>query len=174
MKIFREAVRHPDESLRLLHAFGEAWTEEAGARVLSAFTFKQEATDGAAMLASVSGALEAAAGGARVRASGAPERILQLVFVVSDGSFERGDKAALRRLVREMADRGQLLVLLIVDPSIEQRQEVEYSAQGGVRIARYLDSYPFPYYVVLRGVQALPEVMADALKQWFELLQHTG
>ena len=37
--------------------------------------------------------------------------------------------------------------------SIEERQEVEYSAQGGVKITRYLDTYPFPYYVVLRDVQ---------------------
>ena len=161
------------ENLKLVHGFGEPWTEEAGARVLSSFTFEQEATDGAAMLGSVSAALEAAAGGARQRRSsgmGVPEKILQLVFVVSDGSFERGDKATLRRLVREMAEKGQLLVLLIVDKSIEERQEVEYSAAGGVKLSRYLDSYPFPYYVVLRDVQALPEVMADALKQWFELL----
>jgi midasin len=160
------------EGLRLLHGFGEPWTEEAGARCLSSFSFAQESTDGAAMLESVSKALEGAAGGARVRSSGAPEKILQLVFVVSDGSFERGDKATLRRLVREMAEKGQLLVLLIVDKSIEERQEVEYSATGGVKLSRYLDSYPFPYYVVLRDVQALPEVMADALKQWFELLSH--
>jgi len=161
------------ENLKLVHGFGEPWTEDAGARVLSSFTFEQEATDGAAMLESVSAALEAAAGGARQRRSsamGLPEKILQLVFVVSDGSFERGDKATLRRLVREMAEKGQLLVLLIVDKSIEERQEVEYSAAGGVKLSRYLDSYPFPYYVVLRDVQALPEVMADALKQWFELL----
>jgi midasin len=163
------------ETLSLLHGFGEPWTEDAGARVLSSFTFEQEATDGALLLESVSAALEMAARGARQasdasQGQGVPAKIFQLVFVVSDGSFERGDKATLRRLVRQMGEKGQLLVLLIVDRSIEERQEVEYSATGGVRLSKYLDSYPFPYYVVLRDVQALPEVMADALKQWFELL----
>lgn len=158
--------------LRMLHDFAEPFTDEAGAKVMGSFTFKQESTDGAAMLSSVIAALDQARAGAASRSSGG-DRVLQLVFVVSDGSFERGSKTQLRRLVREMADKGQLLVLLLVDHSILDRQEVEYGA-AGVRINRYLDSYPFPYYIVLQDVHVLPEVLSDALRQWFELVQRTA
>lgn len=34
---------------------------------------------------------------------------------------------------------------------------------------RYLDSFPFPYYIVLRDIAALPATLADLLRQWFEL-----
>ncbi|KIK92495.1 hypothetical protein PAXRUDRAFT_571192 [Paxillus rubicundulus Ve08.2h10] len=33
---------------------------------------------------------------------------------------------------------------------------------------RYLDSFPFEYYVVLRDVEALPRVLADTLREFFE------
>jgi len=33
---------------------------------------------------------------------------------------------------------------------------------------RYLDTFPFEYYVVLRDVEALPSVLADTLREFFE------
>jgi len=38
----------------------------------------------------------------------------------------------------------------------------------------YLDEYPFPYYLIVRDVAALPLALADALKQWFDMLAHAG
>lgn len=34
---------------------------------------------------------------------------------------------------------------------------------------RYMDTFPFPYYIVLRDIAALPMTLADLLRQWFEL-----
>ena len=42
-----------------------------------------------------------------------------------------------------------------------------------VKTPSYLEDYPFPYYVILNGVAELPEVLSDALRQWFEFLQTT-
>jgi hypothetical protein len=39
---------------------------------------------------------------------------------------------------------------------------------------RFLDDYPFPYYVVIRDLAALPETLADALRQWIELIRGTS
>jgi midasin len=33
---------------------------------------------------------------------------------------------------------------------------------------KYLDSFPFDYYVVLRNVESLPDILAETLKQFFE------
>ena len=41
---------------------------------------------------------------------------------------------------------------------------------GGSKLARYLDNYPFPYYLVVQSVEELPEVLSDALTQWFEMI----
>lgn len=35
--------------------------------------------------------------------------------------------------------------------------------------AKYMDSFPFPFYIVLRETAALPRTLADLLRQWFEL-----
>ena len=35
----------------------------------------------------------------------------------------------------------------------------------------YMDDFPFPYYIIVRNINALPEVLADALRQWFEMVQ---
>jgi len=35
-------------------------------------------------------------------------------------------------------------------------------------LSRYLDTFPFETYVVLRDVSALPEVLSGVLRQWME------
>lgn len=56
------------------------------------------------------------------------------------------------------------------DTSILKTREASY-VNGKLVITSYLDKYPFPLYILLNDVEALPEVLADALRQWFELLQ---
>ena len=44
---------------------------------------------------------------------------------------------------------------------------------GGVPVfEQYLDTFPFPYYIVLRDIASLPRTLADLLRQWFELNSH--
>lgn len=37
----------------------------------------------------------------------------------------------------------------------------------------YLEDYPFPYYIFIREVEALPNALSDALRQWFEMMQRS-
>lgn len=43
-----------------------------------------------------------------------------------------------------------------------------------VKKKRYLDSFPFRYYVVVREIAELPGVLAGALRQWFSEVAETG
>lgn len=33
----------------------------------------------------------------------------------------------------------------------------------------YMENFPFPYYLVLRDISALPGTLSDALRQWFQI-----
>ena len=104
--------------------------------------------------------------------------IRQVVFVVSDGMLGSGpERARIRNWVTEATAKGQLVVLLIVDcsgggrapdESITRMQSIRFEG-GRVLRSAYLDDYPFPYYLVVRDVQALPATLSDSLRQWFEL-----
>jgi len=100
---------------------------------------------------------------------------MQLVFLISDGRIERDSRSALKRLIREMVERNILLAMIIVEgkekkkDSILNMKEVTFE-KGKPVVKRFIDDYPFPYYIVLDEVLSLPEVLGDALKQWFEML----
>ncbi|KAG5506394.1 hypothetical protein JKF63_05897 [Porcisia hertigi] len=53
--------------------------------------------------------------------------------------------------------------------SILDMQIVEFHAGRVVR-RPYMEDFPFPYYLIIRDIQNLPEIIADAMRQWFELL----
>lgn len=40
-------------------------------------------------------------------------------------------------------------------------------------IKSYMDQFPFPFYIILRDINSLPQVLCDALRQWFELVTST-
>jgi midasin len=120
----------------------------------------------------------------------------QLVLVLADGRFHERD--ALTAAVRQVAaQRGVCLAFIALDPpprqeqgldaggsaaqpatqsgaavgssSLMDMQSVSFGAGGKPVFTRYLDAFPFPYYVVLRDIQSLPATLADLLRQWFAL-----
>jgi midasin len=100
---------------------------------------------------------------------------MQLVFLITDGRIERDSRASLRRLIREMMERNILIAMVIVEgadakkSSILNMKEVTFD-KGKPIVKSFMDGYPFPYYIVLEDMQSLPEVLGDALRQWFEML----
>jgi midasin len=53
--------------------------------------------------------------------------------------------------------------------SIVNMKEVTFE-NGKPKVKQFIEDYPFPYYIILEDMQSLPEVLGDALRQWFELL----
>ena len=168
--------------------WGSSPTE--GGRVLNAFTFSQSRTDVAAFLEGSLSVLEAA----REHLTNTSGRELwQLEIIISDGICQ--DHERLRRILRKARGMRVLVVFIVIDAlnnapstsnassaaaassenqsSILTLSQVSYkpSPTTGLMeltMERYLDSFPFEYYVVLRDVEALPRVLADTLREFFE------
>ncbi|KAG7342074.1 cobaltochelatase [Nitzschia inconspicua] len=153
------------DDMKLVHPFHMPFTSDSGADVVRNFKFDQQRTRIALCVESAMAALEEAGD----RSS------MQLVFVISDGRIERDSRSALRRLIREMTERNILLAMIIVEGNQKKRDSIlnmkEVTFEKGKPIVkRFIEDYPFPYYIVLDDVATLPEVLGDALKQWFEML----
>eukprot|EP00560_Eucampia_antarctica_P008285 CAMPEP_0197826570 /NCGR_PEP_ID=MMETSP1437-20131217/3511_1 /TAXON_ID=49252 ORGANISM="Eucampia antarctica, Strain CCMP1452" /NCGR_SAMPLE_ID=MMETSP1437 /ASSEMBLY_ACC=CAM_ASM_001096 /LENGTH=844 /DNA_ID=CAMNT_0043427063 /DNA_START=1 /DNA_END=2535 /DNA_ORIENTATION=- len=158
------------EDMKLLHPFNLPFTSESGANVVCNFKFDDQRTRTALCVESAIVALESQA---------ESSSSLQLVFIISDGRIERDSRQNLRKLVREMSERNILVVMMIVEgkqgegsqkkDSIIQMKEVTFE-KGKPKMKHFIDDYPFPYYMVLEDMNSLPEVLGDALRQWFEML----
>jgi MoxR-like ATPase len=154
------------DSMNLVHPFNQAFTSQSGINVVQNFHFNQQRTRTALCLESVLTALKESANNTTS---------MQLVFMISDGRIERDSRSEIRRLIREMIEQNILLVLLIVEglenkkDSIIHMKEVSFE-KGKPKVKQFIEDYPFPYYIVLSDMHALPEVLGDALRQWFEIL----
>jgi len=160
------------EQVDLLHPFDQPFTSESGAYAVSRFQFKQDKTLWPQFLESVIQLLDQA----KAQSSQGSEDHLQLVFVISDARVAQ-DRELVAKWAREALNKRQLLVLIVVDTpdpahSILNVKSVSYP-NGKMKIVQYLDDFPFPYYVILRNINSLPETVADALRQWFELIQRS-
>ncbi len=161
------------EEMKLLHPFHAPFTSSSGADVVSNFKFNDKRTRTALCVESAMAALSSDANG------GSSSSSMQLVFMISDGRIERDSREDLRRLVREMTERSILLVMIIVEgdrdgnmkmkDSIVNMKEVSFQ-NGKPKVKHFIDDYPFPYYMILQDMNTLPEVLGDALKQWFEMM----
>jgi midasin len=94
--------------------------------------------------------------------------------LISDGKIERDNRGALRRLIREMLEKNILMALIIVEgkekkESILNLKEVAFES-GRPKVRSFIEDYPFPYYIVLEDLATLPDVLGDALRQWFEMI----
>ena len=74
--------------------------------------------------------------------------------------------------VQETCERtGVLLAFIVLDnpaSSLLDMRTVKF-VNGQPSFTNYLESFPFPYYLVLRSIAALPQTLADLLRQWIQL-----
>lgn len=163
------------------HAFDQPWSgPDAGVNVFRHFGFNQGRTDVKGLLVE-SLRLFRDARASSSRAANAVE-IWQLQFIVSDGVCE--DHGSIRRLVRQAQEERIMIVFVIVDrigrgrgedgegegASIVDMNEAVFEGEGEERklvLKRYLDGFPFGYYIVVGDVRELPAVLGQALRGWF-------
>ncbi|KAG1851990.1 hypothetical protein C8R48DRAFT_836267 [Suillus tomentosus] len=183
------AIARFGEGMELLHGFDEGpFTDAAGAKTLGAFRFEQRATN---VLDMVERSLEVLEIARERKATGSASagELWQLEIIISDGICQ--DHERLRQVLRRATSQRVMVVFIIIDSlhststsgqgqtqdasavqnSIVSMNQVAYTMINGrmeLQVERYLDSFPFDYYVVLRSVEALPEVLSDTLRQFFE------
>lgn len=52
-------------------------------------------------------------------------------------------------------------------------KEVSFE-NGKPKLKNFMDDYPFPYYLIVEDMNSLPEILGDALRQWFEIIKMTA
>ena len=160
------------------------FTTEAGAEVFKQFSFSQTKTDVRKLLEKSIDLFRTA----RLKASGSASDLWQLQLIISDGLCE--DHPSIRQLVRQAHDEEIMVVFIVVDAtaqettavqpkqSIVDLQRVEFTKDAAgepqINMVKYLDTFPFRYYLIVRDVVELPGVLAGALRQWFSEVVESG
>ena len=176
------------ETMERLHGFDDGpFVDHACAKVMNAFRFNQTATNVHSLLDASLRMLEDARERRSISSHTVAE-LWQLEIIISDGVCQ--DHDYLRSILRKAEEQLVMIVFIIIDSlsaaahsttgaashrdlqnSILSMKQATYKNIDGrieLHMQRYLDSFPFEYYVVLRNVEALPEVLSSTLKQFFE------
>ena len=108
----------------------------------------------------------------------------QLQIIISDGHIGSDSDDSVRRLVRRAREEKIMSVFVVVDNSEEsivdlkevvfEKDPSDENGEMKVRTKRYLEGFPFQYYVVVREVRDLPGVLGRVLKGWFEGVVESG
>lgn len=183
------AVVRFGETVDVLHDFGKSrgagssFSDADGAKVIQNFHFDQQATN---VLSLLERTLEVLADARMRKTTSNAAELWQLEIIISDGRCQDHEK--LRSILRRANEERIMVVFVVVDAlraqghgkggsssahsnSILSMNQATYSMVNGkmeLQLQRYLDSFPFEYYVVLRDVESLPDVLAGTLKQFFE------
>ena len=181
------------DSVNVAHDFDKPFTSEAGVRVFEQFGFDAAKTNVRGL---VDKSLDLFAEARRKGSSSAGEDLWQLMLVVSDGICDSHAEIQ-RLIRKAQEERVMIVFIIIdatatapfaaptpapsdnpaaqpETPKKEQEktsildlQSVEITPEGKVVRWKYMERFPFRYYLVVRDVRELPGVLAGALRQWF-------
>ena len=158
------------DEVHIAHEFEQTFSSYAGANVLQHFSFQQTKTN----VKSLMGESIKLFREARAKVLYSAIDLWQLELIISDGVCE--DHEGIRRLVRQAHEERIMVVFVIVDgvkgESIMDMTRAEFEDDGSaggsrVKIRRYLEGFPFGYYLIVGDVKELPGILATALRQWF-------
>lgn len=174
------------EDVKVAHDFATPFTSDAGAEIFKRLTFLQSNTNVRKMLAESIELFRTA----RLKASGSASDLWQLQLIVSDGICQ--DHPSIRQLVRQAHEERIMIVFIVVDASARNSQAGDSDQQSildlqtaefvkdstgemQLKMVKYLDTFPFNYYLIVRDINDLPAVLAGALRQWFaEVIDTAG
>jgi midasin (ATPase involved in ribosome maturation) len=171
------------ESVKVAHEFDAPFSADAGPRVFQNFSFDQSRTDVTNLIRKSISLFRAA----RAKASSSPADLWQLQLIISDGVCDSSEHEPIRRLLREAIEERIMIVFVVVDDlknkkkgeSVMDLKEAKFvkderTGSSIVKIERYLDTFPFQYYLIVSDVRELPGVLATLLRQWFAEVVDSG
>ncbi|XP_066547692.1 midasin isoform X2 [Amia ocellicauda] len=165
------------ETVQLLHPFREQFNDQSGARILRLCKFQQKKTRIAQFLETSASMFVSER---QQSHSSSNTETAQLLLIVSDGRglFLEG-KERVTAAVQAARSANVFVIFVVLDNpnSRDSILDIKVPIFGGPgempEIRSYMDEFPFPFYIILRDVNALPETLSDALRQWFELVTAT-
>ncbi|CAJ0965999.1 unnamed protein product [Ranitomeya imitator] len=101
----------------------------------------------------------------------------QLLIIVSDGRglFVEG-KDRVTSAVKAARNANIFIIFIILDSPTSKdsilniKVPIFTDPKEMPKMISYMEQFPFPFYIILRDVNTLPETLSDALRQWFELV----
>lgn len=164
------------ELVRLLHPFEKPFScQESGPKVFQWLDFQQTKTDIRKLCEESIKIFNRA----KVNTN---NDLWQLEIVLSDGVCE--DHETIRKLVRKARDERVMLVFVIIDKvnsneSILDMSQASYEFDSrtgamNLNVQKYLDTFPFEFYVVVRDINELPKMLCSILRQYFSEIASTS
>ncbi|GBP23274.1 Midasin [Eumeta japonica] len=167
---------------KVLHPFSEQFSEHSGAKILDNLRFEQGKTNIAQLLDFVTVMFEEQT----IRSDALNAKLL---VIVGDGQgiYAEG-VTVVEQAVRRARQSGIFIVYVIADDLnrkysiMDIQTPITIPSSGDttgcaersmIGFTSYLDNFPIPFYLILRDLSALPMVLGDALRQWFELAANT-
>ena len=155
------------ETIKEVHPLNQQFSNDSGAKVFQWFDFQDTGTNVKNLIAESIKIFE----NSSVSHNSDQWR---LEIVISDGICE--DHETIERLVRRAREMKIMVVFVIIDginssESILDMNQVNYVPdQNGIpklEIKKYLDSFPFEFYVIVHNINELPEMLSLILRQYF-------
>lgn len=155
------------------HELTDPFASDAGAKVLQKFSFSQDRTDIAQLIRQTIDTFRMAR-----QQSGGSADLWQLALILSDGLTPSSAHDSIRRLLREAMEDRIMIVFIIMDDtgkkkgdSVLELKEAKFvreeDGESRVVIERYLDTFPFQYYLIVHNLEELPSALAGLLRTWF-------
>ena len=164
------------ENVKVAHDFETPFSSDAGPKIFQHFGFEQSRTDVTKLVRESIELFRRA----RAKASFSPTDLWQMQLIISDGVCDSTEHEPIRRLLREALEERIMIVFVIVDDvrnkkkgeSVMDLKEAKFvkdesTGVSKVKVERYLDTFPFQYYLIVSDVKELPGVLAVLLRQWF-------
>ena len=180
------AVLALGHDLTVCHSFESPfYLETTGVECLRKLTFAQRRTRFKTFLEQTLDYMDYHRARSATQTSRGSSRIVQLLFILSDGQITE-DRSAIRELQCRAQSNEQIIVLLILDAppspsqseatgetpasraSVLDMETVEFTPEGGVRRQPYLEDFPFAHYLVVRDMSHIPVILSQIIKQWFD------
>ena len=146
--------------------FKDSFSATDGANILSKFSFAQTKTELLKLLNLSNNFFDL----------NNSRPLSKLLIILSDGKGVLNEgKTQVIEALRKTRLNGIFVVYVILESqenseSVLDIRTATFDKNNKLTMESYMDSFPFPFYMILRDIEKLPLILSDALRQWFELL----
>ncbi|CAH0557511.1 unnamed protein product [Brassicogethes aeneus] len=159
------------ENTEIVHKLADQFTEKSGVKLLQKFKFDQNKT-------CISKLVDFSTEMFNQSQMHSSALNAKLLVIVSDGRgvFSEGE-TFVRQAVRRAKLSNIFMVFVIIDSPENKNSILDirmpvFKDGKLLGIQTYMDVFPFSFYIILRDINSLPNVLSDALRQWFEVVSN--